>query len=92
MNFNEWKKHQAEKLGAVVSHDEDPLSLVGSEGNDLGAAARAEPFDPGNTNPSQSSPSTEHTRVSSLPTSTSASQVAADSLRRERLTWGGGNE
>lgn len=89
MNFNEWKKLQAEKLGAITSHDDDPLSPVGREGMDLGKAARPDAFDPGDTNPSQSSPAATYSPVSNLPTSVSAEQVRRESLKRDPYSQGG---
>jgi hypothetical protein len=79
-NFNERKKREAQGLGQVVSHDDDPLAPVGREGMDLGEAARPEPFDPGDLDPMHSGDSVESSPVSHLPASVSAAEIKRQSF------------
>lgn len=96
MNFNEWKKLQAEKLGAVVSHDapEPGEGLHGEHMSRLPNSSGDFPspghVDLGDTDPAHAGSASQHAGIENLPSSVSPSSIAADARRRADQMWGGG--
>lgn len=96
MNFNEWKKLQAEKLGAVVSHDapEPGEGLHGEHMSPLPNSSGDFPS-PGHVDLGKVHPdgyrqgSLDEGPVGNLPTSVSAQQVRRESLKRDPYSQGG---
>src|SRR5690349_4865134 len=96
MNFNEWKKQQAEKLSAVMSHDApeageglkgESMSSLPNQSGDFPLPAA----DLGNVDPAHSGGSSESAPdPASLPTSVSTAEIQRDAVARSERQFGGG--